>query len=543
MQVAQRIRFMSGYVPFSSDPEVFDVDEYIRRAVPDPELLKHPETRRALTRANPLLFALLYLPNHLSGDEIGMSFSKFHLDLYKWAAGTWGVRPGLKDARDAFLAPRGSGKSTTLFLTLLMWSACHGFTKFVAGYSDSESTVKNHFNTFRDELKENALIKEDYPKMFLGKQEWSKQETDGDQPGATVDTSMFFKTSGGFIFAVKSISSNSLGLKVGSRRPDFILLDDVERAGGDYSPLQAEKRRLSITGGILGQSKPQGARVVLVGTNLMIGSIIDGMIKYAKGEDAPQWIEEENFRVHWYRPFIINSDGSKRSMWPAMWPTQFLLDEQHKETFAVDFDNQPMATGGAFWVSDDFQYESMPRHLISFGILSIDPATTSTRKSDFTAFAVVYYSRTLDRYEVVYSHQAKLTPAEIRERAESLCTSYPEITSILIETTQGGDTWLEILKGVPVKVVQEKPSQSKEMRANRALNVYQTIKDDGKRRCLHRVRFPDLEAQMKAFPKTGTDDLVDSVTQVLGAVEQRLREENKHKHKKKLVAGRANRLR
>lgn len=543
MQVDQRPRFQPGYIPFSTDPEIFDVDEYLSRAIPDKDMLKYPETRRALTKANPLLFALLYLTNHLSGDQTGISFSKFHLDLYKWASATWHMRPGMKDARDAFLAPRGSGKSTTLFLTLLMWGACHGYVKFVAGYSDSESTVRNHFNTFRDELKENALIKEDYPKMFLGKQEWSKQETDGDQPGATVDTSMFFKTSGGFIFAVKSISSNSLGLKVGARRPDFILLDDVERAGGDYSPLQAEKRRLSITGGILGQSKPQGARVVLVGTNLMIGSIIDGMIKYAKGEDAPQWIEEENFRVHWYRPFIFDSDGSKRSMWPAMWPTQFLLDEQHKETFAVDFDNQPMATGGAFWTNDDFQYESIPRNLISFGILSIDPATTSTRKSDFTALAVVFYSKALDRYEVVYSAQAKLTPAQIRQRAESLCTSYPEITSIMIETTQGGDTWMEILKGIPVKIVQEKPSQSKEMRANRALNVYQTIKDDGKRRAVHRVRFPDLEAQMKAFPKVGNDDLTDSVTQVICAVESRIREENKHKGRKKLVAGRSNRLR
>lgn len=541
MKIDQKPRALPGFINFSTDPEEFDVDEYIKKAVPDPEMLKHPETRRELTRANPLLFAMLYLPQHLSGDDVGMTFSKFHLDAYKWAALTWHIRPGLKDARDAFLCPRGAGKSTTLFLTLLMWAACHGFVKFVAGYSDSESTVKNHFDTFKTELKENALIKADYKKMYLGKQVWESGEGPAEGETEVRDTAMFLKTAGGFIFAVRSISSNSLGLKVGARRPDFILLDDIERAGGDYSPVQAEKRRQSIVGGILGQSKPQGARVVLVGTNLMIGSIIDGMIKYARGEDHPEWIEEENFRVHWYRPFIQNPDGTKRSMWPDMWPTEFLLAEEGKESFAVDFDNQPMATGGAFWESGDFQLGTIPKNLISFGLLSIDPAVSSTRKSDYTAMAVIYYSRELDQYEVVHSMQAKLTPAQIRERAEALCMAYREVTSIYIETTQGGDVWKELFKGVPLKIIAVKPTLSKEMRASRALNVYQTVKESGDRRVLHRTKFADLEAQMRAFPNVGNDDLVDSVTQGICAVEERLREEAK-RHGRGPVAGRTNRL-
>lgn len=543
MKTEQKVKFLSGYVPFSTDPYVFDVDEYLSRAVPDPEMLKHPETRRELTRANPLLFAMLYLPEHLKDPKTGnMTFSKFHLDLYKWASACWHQRPGLDNARDAFLAPRGGGKSTTLFLTLLMWGGCHGFIKFVAGYSDSESTVKNHFDTFKDELKHNKLLKLDYPRMLLGRAIWTKEEA-GEQDTEIKDTAMFMKTAGGFVFAVRSISSNSLGLKIGYLRPDFILLDDIERAEGDYSVLQAEKRLASITGGILGQSQPAGARVVLVGTNLMIGSIIDGMIRYAQGhENAPTWIKGANFRVHWYRPFLRRDNGDKQSFWPGMWPTDHLLRlEAEDEDFGKNFDNQPAAKSGAFWTDKDFEYGSLPKHLISFGILSLDPAVTSTRKSDFTAFSVVFYSKSLDRYEVAFSHQAKLTPSEIRAKVEQLCTNYPEITTVYIETTQGGDTWLEILKDIPVRVKQEKPSVSKEMRAEWTLNVYQKILSDGMRQCIHRAKFVDLETQMKAFPHTGNDDLVDSVTQAVCVVEAKKREDARHKRRRPLTAASMNR--
>ena len=516
---AVKATFLPGFVPFSTNPEKFDVDEYIKRAIPDGDLLKFPETRRALTKANPLLFALLYLPHHLKNAQGEISFSRMHLEMYRWAAATWHQKPGLYDCRDAFICPRGAGKSSMLMCLLPVWASCHRFVHFIAGYSDSEGTIKNHHATFKTELRENELLREDFPWMRLDKAATDAMEAEGQAAGDVTDTAMMLKTIGGFIFAVKSISSNSLGLKVGSRRPDLIALDDVERQGGDYSPKQAEKRRLAIVGGILGQAKPLGARVVLVGTNLMIGSIIDGMIRKVKGEEYPEWIDEEEFKVHWYKPFIVGDDGEKRSMWPAVWRTEDLIAREHTESFAIDMLNEPMAKGGSFWEREDFQYGSIPMNQVSFGVLSIDPATTSTRSSDYTAMAVVLFSRSLMRYEVVYSHQMKLTPKEIRLKVEDLITMYPEITSVMIETNQGGDTWAEILRGIPVKMNQVKAVVSKEMRAQRTLNVYQTIAPDGLPRVLHRKRFPDLERQMCAFPAVGHDDLVDSVTTAVYEIE------------------------
>ncbi len=536
-------KFLPGFVPFDTDPWQFDLDEYLDRAVPDPSYLKYPETRRELTRANPLLFSLLYMPHHLKNADNDITFSLMHLQMYRWAAAQWHQRAGLKDARDAFIAPRGSGKSSMVSLLLPMWAACHGFITFTAAYSDSESTIQNHINTFRNELKNNKLIQQDFPGMSLGRHQWTKEEIIDNGGEEIKDQALFFKTYGGFIFAAKSISSNSLGLKVGAKRPDFILLDDVERQGGDYSPHQAEKRRQAIVGGILGQSKPLGARVVLIGTNLMIGSMIDGMMKHCKGEEGPEWVIEENFRTSWWRPFIRRPDGTKQSMWPAVWSTEFLLAEEGKESFQVDFDSQPMATGGAFWEAKDFKYGTIPEEKVSFGILSIDPAVTSSRKSDYTAMSVVLYSRELNRYEVVYVNQYKITPAQLRAKVEDLLSSHPQITSVYVETTQGGLLWQELFKGIPVKVIEVKPSVSKEMRANRALNIYQTIQPDGLPRVLHRSKFADAEAQMKAFPRVGNDDLTDCITQAIGAIEERVRNDATRSGRKGPVMSRANRRR
>lgn len=546
MKITQEWKPLPGYVDFSTDPYEFNLDEYIAKAVPDSAMLKYPETRRALTRANPLLFAILYLPHHFPSHDGEMHFSQFHLTLYKWAAGTWHQRPNMTNARDAFLAPRGSGKSTTLFCLILMWGACNGFVKFVAGYSDSENTVKMHYDTFRDELTGNALIKADYPKMSLGKHQWENEIEGQDNSGnKVINTAMNLKTYGGFVFMIRSISSNSLGVKVGALRPDLILLDDIERAGGDYSVKQAKKRLESLTGGILPQSQPIGARVILVGTNLMQGSIIDGMIKVARGQEGPTWIKGQYFNVHWFRPFIIRDDGSKQSFWPGMWSTEELTEWQLADPakFAINFDNQPEADGGAFWEEKDFVYGSIPQHLINFGVLSIDPAVTVTRKSDFTAMAIGFFSRKLNRYEIVFSNQYKITPAELRLKVEMLCNTYPEITSIYIETTQGGDTWKEILKGINVKILTEKPTESKELRAQRALNVYQTLQEDGLPRVVHRAKFPDLQSQMKAFPNGSHDDLVDSVTQLINAIEKRIREDAQRQGRKSPVAGSVNRRR
>jgi hypothetical protein len=63
----------------------FDWLDYL--AQHDERLLTCPEGRRALTRHDPLLWALLYFRHHLRSHAAGdrISFSQFHLDLCEQA--------------------------------------------------------------------------------------------------------------------------------------------------------------------------------------------------------------------------------------------------------------------------------------------------------------------------------------------------------------------------------------------------------------------------------------------------------------------------
>ncbi len=57
-------------------------------------LLSLPEGRRELTKYDPMLFALLYLPHHLKNSEGVITLSEFHHDLAKYGEGSLNLKDG-----------------------------------------------------------------------------------------------------------------------------------------------------------------------------------------------------------------------------------------------------------------------------------------------------------------------------------------------------------------------------------------------------------------------------------------------------------------
>src|SRR3954467_11684891 len=93
----------------------------------------YPASRRAATEDDPLLFALTYLSHHLRSEATGnkVTFSQVHVDWAEYAK-TWIAGPGKpQENRDAYIAPRETGKSTWHFLILPLWAAAHGHVKFI----------------------------------------------------------------------------------------------------------------------------------------------------------------------------------------------------------------------------------------------------------------------------------------------------------------------------------------------------------------------------------------------------------------------------
>lgn len=475
---------------------MFDLDSYL--AGLDGELLAVGEGRRLLTRLDPLLFALVYLAPHLRGEETGdeISFSPAHLEwcelAKRYVRPISAGEPG--DLRDAIIAPRGLGKSTWWFLIIPLWLAAHGHRSFVAAFAASGTQAEQHLATFKAELEGSELLRSDFPDLC----------SPARRPrGTTVaDTQNMYIAASGFIFSARGIDSEVLGLKVGKRRPDHIVLDDIEGTEGNYSPTQKEHRLATMLSGILPMNNK--ASVTLAGTVAMPGAIVDDIACAERGEEPPEWVEGAQFVARYYDIIQVGDDGEEQSLWPERWTMVWINKVRQHRWFASQMRNDPMAADSAFWSGDDFVIRTdLP---LTHHVLAIDPAVTTKARSDFTALAVVGFSRPRTACLIRDAWQVKIPPGEkLRTRVLQILDTYPEIAGVVVETNQGGDTWLAILHGLPVRVRTVHHDLPKEVRAGSLLAKYQ------RGRVFHEKRLHQAEAQMIRFPLAEHDDLVDAI--------------------------------
>lgn len=488
--------------------ETFDLAAWIDAI--DPRLLdgspRYRAARIEATRLDPLLFAILYCLHHLRGPDGAISLADAHLEWVRLAR-TWAIPPTEPmEQRDALLAPRDTGKSTWWLLLLPLWAAAHGHVKFAAVFADSGPQAEMHLMSFRRETDENAALRRDFPDLC----------TAGRRPSgvAQSDAKHMVIRKSGFVFAAKGIDSSSLGMKVGQLRPDLLLLDDVEPDESSYSTYQAGKRLTTLRDAILPLNIY--ARVVLSGTVTMPGSVTHQLVKYGKGERSEDnaWVGEDKFRVHHHLPIVQDEAGEERSMWPQKWPLAFLLAIRHTRSFRKNYLNDPMAMDSDYWSEGDFTYGTFPT---ARTYLSVDGAVTTKKTSDFTGLSVVGYAPPAParsgrpaapgRCLVKFAQAVKLKGRPLRERVLQILESFPEIGVVLVEGNQGQDLWEDVFHDLPVKVVIFSNSLPKEVRAEKALNLYQLIPS----RVVHAEPLPTLEEQMVAFPRVPNDDLVDSV--------------------------------
>lgn len=399
--------------------------------------------------------------------------------------------------------------STFAFKILPMWAAAHGHLKFVAAFSHSATQAQTHLLGFKRMLDTNVLIQEDYPDLCE-----PARRANGN---SISDSQEMYYSKSRFTIAAKGLDSGVLGLvDPENNRPDGILLDDVEPDESNYTPYKAGQRLTTICDTVFPMNI--NAHVTLVGTVTMPDSIVHELVKSVVFPEEPvrDWVRFEKFKVHYIRPIITRDDGSRRSVWPGKWPLEWLESQERSRSFKKNFLNLPLSGDEEYWSDEDFKYGELPD--ATRVLLQIDPAVTSKRTSDQTAFAVVAYrpprTEVRDNGDIVAIPGkcevrdiigVRKPPEELRAVALRLLQKYPEIGAIRIEVNQGGDTWKAIFKDMPVKVLVNRESVPKKVRALNLLNFYQ------KDLVLHRTPFNRLEDQMKAFPNVHHDDLIDAV--------------------------------
>ena len=460
------------------------------------------EHRRGRTRNDPALFALVYLSKHLVAEgATTVSLADAHV-AWAEAAKAW-MTPNAEPMGDrrAEVAPRDMGKSTWWFLLLPLWAAAHEHVKFAAAFAHTGTQSEIHLASFKSELDNNPLVRHDYPDLCAPKTR-GRGTTEADRVS-------LYHAKSGFVFAAAGMDSSNLGMKVGNRRPDLIVLDDIEPHEGKYSEGLAKKRLDTLISAILPLNIY--AHVILAGTVTMQGSIVHQIVKHGRGEvdDTNGWVGEQRIGMRHTLPIVTDNDGKRVSVWPTKWPLSFLESIEHTAAYAKNYANDPLGAAGDYWVLDDINRArtlgTVPG--ITRVLIEVDPAVTTKKSSDYTGIAVLGWSPSVNKVTVLEVRQVRKGGAALRLDVLDTIARW-NAGLVRVETNQGGDLWATIFWGMPVKVKTVHQTEPKEVRAADALNHYQR----GRVGHAEDADLRDYEGQLVAFPNAPHDDMVDAST-------------------------------
>lgn len=497
----------------------FEWREYLDRYY-DPRLLKTREGRRAISRLDPFAHALMYHRRWLTGADGSITFAPLHAGSYEWFL-TWPGYQGPMENRDAWIAPRGSAKSTVHFRIGPIWAGCHRHKDYFAIFSRTSSLANEHMQAIHTERRSNQLLRYDFPELCLPRMTGKRAEH---------DTIAEYMSESGVIITAKGMDSSVLGSSIDGRRANVIILDDVENSEANYSPYQAEQRKKTITGAIGFYNV--NAIWSWVGTTTMYDGLTHQLVRSVSG--APQdvnaeelkWVHEQRIRVHHYRPLIEDPEtGEQVSSWPAKWSTEYLLSIAHTRMFRMEMDNMPSLGDEGMWNETDITYITEPTPSTRCALF-VDPAVTATAESDYTGLAVTSYphltreqllANSPGRVEVLHVERIKKIGQRRRDHVMMLLNRFPQIRRIVVEDNQGGAVWDELFADLPVPVERVHAVQSKEVRAGHALDKYQArptqVVHLGHEQAGQIVsNFPQAEGTMCAFPAVAHDDDVDALT-------------------------------
>jgi len=457
--------------------------------------LHDAEGRRGFGSISPAHFALIYLPHWLRSPETDdrITFAATHAE-WNVQAMELGLHPPTQPGqeRHLFVAPRALGKTSWWFGIIPLWLAATNRRQFIAAFADTAAQAEQHLETFRRELDTNRLLQRDYPALCAPLLRTRKQ--------TVADNRQMLQTASGFAFAARGIDSGSLGLKVGTVRPDLLILDDVEPDEASYSARQVEKRLATIHDAVLALNVY--APVIWTGTTTMYGSLVHQAIRSIEQPSEAPWVADEGWTVHHHLPTATDASGERVSVWPEKWPLDYLDSISHTRAYAKNYLNEPLSLDGDYWSAEDIRIAE-PAGPYTRTVVYVDPAVTDKRTSDYTGITVA--SATAGGKVVIRECiHVKLTPAGLRGKVGAILEAYPETRVLVVETNQGGDLWRPVFEGLPVRYREVKNWVSKQQRIVWLLNAMQRGQVSLAR------HLPVLEQQMLAYPNVANDDALDS---------------------------------
>lgn len=395
----------------------------------------------------------------------------------------------------AAAAPRGHGKSTATTLSYALASALFRDARFIIILSDTEGQSSNFLGDIKAQLVEN----EDIHNLF-GKPKFIKES----------ETNIIVEMSGGHQFRImaKGAGQRLRGLKWRNKRPDLILVDDLE----DDEAVESKDRRTKLyrwfTNAVMPALSDDG-RIRVVGTILHMDSVLEKLLNKAS------WTSRR-YRAH-------NEDFTE-ILWPEKFSKERLeeirasyVEDGNPAGYSQEYLSYPIDESTAYFRRDDFQAfnpDTLDYDRLAY-YTAIDFAITEKENSDYTVICTVGIDEDNKMY-VVDIDRGRWDSKEIIDKMLDKQIKYqPELFTVevgMIQKSLGPFLKEEMLRtGVFLNLNEMTPVKDKQTRARsiqarlRQGTVFFNTRADW---------YADLEQEMVRFPRDKHDDIVDALAWV-----------------------------
>ncbi len=246
--------------------------------------------RTALVYQNHEAFCSIYLRRHLKYE-----FAWFHKEMFR-------ITESYQHKLNVFMAFRGSGKSTILNLSNVLWSITGKHQKkFVIVVSKTRVQSQSHFDNIKQELEENELLKHDLGPFQATKEDWGAYTIEIPKYGAKI--------------MCIGANQNIRGLKYRDHRPDLIICDDIEDINS-FTDRDQIKTLYDWFIGELWSIGDETTNIVVLGNLLNPSSIMIKLYKAIKKKEMPGI-----FKAY---PLL---DDYNRILWSAKYPDAKTIKE------------------------------------------------------------------------------------------------------------------------------------------------------------------------------------------------------------------------
>jgi len=416
----------------------------------------------------------------------------------------------------AIAAPRGHAKSTAVTHTYTLAACLFRERDYVLIVSDTVTQAIQFLADIKKEIQDN----EDIQQLF-GVQLPFVKDTEDDVIVECMDGHRFR-------IQAKGAEQKLRGLKWNNKRPNLVVVDDLENDEAVVNRDRREKLKRWFNGALLPCLSDTGI-VRVVGTILHLDSLLESLMpenqlnttnkqKFLVQEELKEYT---NHRTPWKSvKYRAHNEDYSAILWPTRFSKEKLKLEKEKyiqqgmvDLYSQEFLNVPLDESNTIFRKSDFlpvKEEDRKKRLNYY--ITCDLAISQKQRSDYTVFCVAGMDED-GRLQIVNVLRNRMDAAEIVDMILALNRTYkPMLFGIEagnIQKSIGPFLNEEMVKQhqyvnvTLLKPTADKVTRTRSMQARMRIGAVKFDKAAD--------WYPDLESELMRFPRDRHDDQVDAL--------------------------------